>query len=127
MRVAFRYKPGSQVRLNGHGSIACFVRKCSIDAAGEITVEVMDSQGCPILNAKNGTCHKESDLAPAGDTPPPDEPIFVLRGQDVLAAETVRFWEHLARDSGQVNEGKLAGALAIAEQMDAWPTHRLPD
>lgn len=127
MRVAFRYKPGTQVRVGGHGSIAGFVRKCSIDAAGEITVEVTDAQGCPLLNAKNGVCHKESDLAPAGDAPAADEPIFVLRARDVLAAETVRFWEHLARDSGQVAEGKCAGALAIAEQMDAWPTHRLPD
>lgn len=57
---------------------------------------------------------------------PADEPVFLLRGQDVNAAEVVRFWAHLAQESG-ADEATVASALAQAEAMDAWPVKKTPD
>ena len=37
---------------------------------------------------------------------PDDEPVFILRGQDLLALETVRHWMILARRAG-VNAEKM--------------------
>lgn len=55
----------------------------------------------------------------------PAEPFFVLVAHDQLAAECVRKWA--ARAEGRkVRPEKVSGARAIADAMDAWPTHRLP-
>ena len=54
-----------------------------------------------------------------------DEPIFVLRAQDMLAAETVRHWVQLARENG-VSVDKLNEACVCAEKMDAWPNRKFP-
>jgi hypothetical protein len=57
---------------------------------------------------------------------PADEPVFVLRGQDVLAATTVEFWAHGAANL-DVKPEKIDGARACAQQMADWPTRKLPD
>lgn len=47
-----------------------------------------------------------------------DEPVFVLRAKDVLAAQTVRLWATMAQDK---HEGsKIAEALSLANEMEAW-------
>ena len=56
----------------------------------------------------------------------PDEPIFVLRAQDELAASLVRLWAGRARAAGAPAE-KVDEAYACADAMDAWPTHKVPD
>lgn len=56
----------------------------------------------------------------------PDEPIFVLRAQDSLAANIVRAWADRASANGCRAE-KVEEALAIADAMDAWPVHKMPD
>jgi hypothetical protein len=57
---------------------------------------------------------------------PADEPVFVLRAQDVLAPRTVEFWAEGAEQAG-VRSGKVAGARECAVDMAAWPTRKQPD
>jgi hypothetical protein len=56
---------------------------------------------------------------------PRDEPVFLLRGQDALAANTVRWWAEKARAIGAVQTADIA--LAQAMKMDRWPTKKTPD
>lgn len=56
----------------------------------------------------------------------PGEPIFILRGQDQIAAEVIRFWARRATQEG-VDAAKVADALDDAKAFDAWPTKKLPD
>lgn len=55
-----------------------------------------------------------------------NEPIFVLRAQDKLAATVVRDWCDRAHNAG-VNREKIMEARAIADLMDAWPNRKKPD
>lgn len=54
----------------------------------------------------------------------PDEPIFVLRARDPLAATTVRAWAEAAKGSRlqrPVHEAeKIQAALMCADTMDNW-------
>lgn len=54
------------------------------------------------------------------------EPIFILRAQDQFAAQLVRMWADLAEQAGCGPE-KLEDARAIAQQMDEWSYHKIPD
>lgn len=78
-------------------------------------------------------------LFPTGDAPAPytkrastcylkaddAEPIFVLRGQDLLAPAHVRDWAEHAELRG-VDPEKVADARACAAAMEAWPTRKVP-
>jgi hypothetical protein len=55
----------------------------------------------------------------------PDEPVFVLRGADVLAAKTVEYWAYLAHLNG-ADEVTVAGALKIARAMRDWKRKIVP-
>lgn len=70
------------------------------------------------------------DLASKGEGPlgkcDPDEPVFILRAQDSLAAEAVDRWAIRAR-AMDVGNHKVQGALAIAEEMRDWHTRKIPD
>lgn len=68
------------------------------------------------------TKHDSKCLINAGD----DEPIFVLRAQDVLAPLMVRTWAELARERG-TPEAKVQAALDTAKQMQEWHTRKVPD
>lgn len=57
---------------------------------------------------------------------PDDEPIFILRAQDALAAEMVERWAIHAR-AASVDHDKVMGAFAIAEEMLHWPKRKMPD
>lgn len=55
-----------------------------------------------------------------------DEPVFLLRAQDVSAAETLRFWaDENIRNGGDREASKLAQKQADA--MDAWPCKKPAD
>lgn len=54
------------------------------------------------------------------------EPIFILRGRDVLAPAAVFAWAHSAERHG-VGLKKLAGAWNAAGKMLTWPLRRMPD
>jgi hypothetical protein len=57
---------------------------------------------------------------------PDDEPVFLLRGQDQVAAETVRFWADRNDEAGGDPElSRLAREHADA--MDRWPTKKPAD
>ena len=56
----------------------------------------------------------------------PDEPIFILRGRDILAANTVLLWAQLAEVNG-VREQKVCDALKVAAAMREWTPTRFPD
>ena len=68
------------------------------------------------------TKHNSVSLTKAKD----DEPIFVLRAQDRLAADAVRHWADRAEQSGST-PAKVAEAREIADAMDRWPSRKLPD
>jgi hypothetical protein len=55
----------------------------------------------------------------------PDEPVFVLRGADVLAAKTVEYWAYLAQLNGS-DEVTVKGALKIARAMREWKRKMVP-
>jgi hypothetical protein len=55
-----------------------------------------------------------------------NEPIFVLRAQDRLAAAAVRFWADEAEKAGS-SVAKIAEAREVAAAMEQWPTRKLPD
>jgi hypothetical protein len=55
----------------------------------------------------------------------PDEPVFVLRGADVLAAKTVEYWAYLAHLNGS-DDITVAGALKIARTMRDWTRKLIP-
>lgn len=49
----------------------------------------------------------------------PEEPVFVLRAHDPVAASTIRTWvEQRVQRTGWRNE--YDDALAVADAMDAW-------
>lgn len=55
-----------------------------------------------------------------------DEPVFILRAQDSLAADLVERWAIGARAAGCPND-KVQEAMALAEDMRRWPTRKNPD
>lgn len=73
---------------------------------------------------------REREAAARGEGPlgkaAHDEPVFILRAQDMLASGLVDQWATLARQSGvpmdKVNEARL-----LAKQMRAWPNRKIPD
>ena len=56
----------------------------------------------------------------------PDEPYFVLRGQDLLAPQLVRAWAVIARGYGCPIE-KTNDALRCATRMENWPIRKAPE
>lgn len=62
---------------------------------------------------------------PAGIIPD-DEPVFLLRGQDKIAAETVRFYAQRTIDHG--GDPVIArAAFDQAKRMEKWPKKKLAD
>lgn len=60
---------------------------------------------------------------------PDDEPVFLLRGQDLAAPEAVRYWAELAHRLGAPLEF-VTRALDQADNMDRWAEERrgkIPD
>ena len=57
---------------------------------------------------------------------PEDEPVFLLRAQDHIAAKVVRYWAGLnASKGGDRNLSDLA--LQLADRMDKWPEKKPAD
>jgi hypothetical protein len=73
---------------------------------------------------REATARGEGPLAKAH----PDEPVFLLRGQDCHAADLVEKWAIWASvNDASVAGGKVAEAREIAEAMRRWPIHKQPD
>ena len=56
----------------------------------------------------------------------PDEPLFILRAQDALAAQAVRYWAFLAQANGTPIP-KVEEALRNADKMELWLGKKIPD
>lgn len=54
----------------------------------------------------------------------PDEPVFVLRAKDPLAAQTVRLWAQM--NSHEHEHEKAMMAMKEAEEMEMWRKKNLP-
>lgn len=60
---------------------------------------------------------------------PEDEPVFLLRGKDVCAPATVRFWANKAREEG-ANWNIVDAAMSQADKMEKWQEEKekqIPD
>lgn len=57
---------------------------------------------------------------------PVDEPVFLIRGQDVVGGDAVRAWCDLARKEG-ASPDILHVARTLADRMDEWPKKKIPD
>lgn len=55
-----------------------------------------------------------------------DEPVFVLRAQDLLAPQLVRLWAERADLHGCGPE-KVEEAYKLADAMERWPNRKFPD
>jgi len=64
----------------------------------------------------------EGALGKAAD----NEPVFVLRAQDKLAAPLVDLWATLAEEQGCPAD-KVGEARTLSAQMRAWPNRKYPD
>jgi len=56
----------------------------------------------------------------------PDEPFFVLRAQDALAADLVEQWAIRAKAAG-CHIDKVNEAFSVVEDMRDWPNQKAPD
>jgi hypothetical protein len=54
------------------------------------------------------------------------EPVFLLRAQDLLAANCVRTWADL-NDANKGDPLLSAAAREQARKMEAWHPHKMPD
>ncbi len=54
---------------------------------------------------------------------PPDEPLFLLRGQDRLASATVGFYFDLVHDEGL----SAKGIAEVIQAMAQWQPRKMPD
>lgn len=57
---------------------------------------------------------------------PPDEPLFVLRARDRLAAGCVRAWISACDKIGGVPTPKTTEVAMLANAMDDWPVKQTP-
>lgn len=57
---------------------------------------------------------------------PEEEPVFLLRGQDMLASQAVRAWA-IQAERNHLDETMVRSAYEIADAMDAWPVKKMPD
>lgn len=56
---------------------------------------------------------------------PASEPVFLLRGQDRLAAQAVRYYAKLRERAGDSKGAKEC--RKAAQMMSDWPVKKLPD
>jgi hypothetical protein len=54
----------------------------------------------------------------------PDEPIFVLRAKDPLAAQTIRLWAEMAGTTHE--DDKVTEAYQVAQAFDDWRCKNVP-
>ncbi len=56
---------------------------------------------------------------------PVNEPIFIVRAQDIYSHATVREWMAFAKNTAP--HAKLIEAFKTSEAMLAWPNQKIPD
>jgi len=77
-----------------------------------------------------GLASEEIAAANRGEGPlgkaAPDEPVFILRAQDMFSCGLVEAWACAAEQRG-VDAVKVKEARQLAVKMRAWPKRRIPD
>lgn len=58
---------------------------------------------------------------------PFDEPVFLVRGQDILGASTARFWADEAELTQKVDPEMISLVRGLADEMEDWPKKKVPD
>lgn len=91
-------------------------------AAAALAREVLgiDNAGTHVAGLVPITTNGTTRLIPA------DEPVFLIRGQDVVGAMAVRHWAMLANGHGASKEITRI-ACEHADRMDAWPKKKTAD
>lgn len=82
----------------------------------------MDDEKPVVMTVRDAVTH----LRGVRDAGKADEPVFILRGQDILAAEIIMAWVAIALARG-VAQAKVNGAAMAANEFYRWPTRKLPD
>jgi len=57
---------------------------------------------------------------------PFNEPVFLIRGQDKVGAEVVRFWAKRAKEEG-ADPALIRKVLRHATKMEKWPKKKVAD
>lgn len=58
---------------------------------------------------------------------PAEEPVFLLRGQDRFAAQTLRHYANSLQYAEGADPEMIRLTREQADRMDAWPKHKTPD
>ena len=58
---------------------------------------------------------------------PKDEPVFLLRAQDITAAQVVRMWARIQRNNPHADLNIILRAERQADLMDGWPKKKWAD
>lgn len=78
-----------------------------------------------------GTAKTEIEKAKRGEgclgKAHPDEPVFILRAQDLHAPYAVRHWIEAAAVMLGYDHPKVQEAMQLASDMEKWPRRKLPD
>lgn len=57
---------------------------------------------------------------------PINEPVFLIRGQDLVGAEVVRFWAQRTKEKGG-DSRLIRKVLRHAKKMEDWPRKKVAD
>lgn len=57
---------------------------------------------------------------------PTEEPVFLIRGQDIVGGAAVRAWAQLAEKAG-ASPDIIRVAIEHSYRMDTWPVKKIPD
>jgi hypothetical protein len=82
-----------------------------------------------VLGIEESGLGLDKQMIAAGDRTsmvPFDEPVFLIRGQDIVGGEAVRAWADLAEKAG-ASADILRAARDHAARMDAWRPKKVPD
>jgi hypothetical protein len=82
-----------------------------------------------VLGIEESGLGLDKQIIAAGDRTsmvPFDEPVFLIRGQDVVGGEAVRAWADLAEKAG-ASADIIKAARDHAARMDAWQPKKVPD
>lgn len=116
-RVAIEYmiSTGDDVEYWGH-ELEVFDRTFGLLTQPPSPVIVTRAQALAAALRGEGCLGKAAD----------DEPVYILRAQDVHAADLVEK-EVIWMGAGNTPEGKIENARVVMEAMREWPIHKQPD
>lgn len=77
------------------------------------------------MAAEGGKDTKYGTVTTSGKIIPTDEPVFLLRAQDILAPAVVRYYAALRASIGDHEAAKEI--MRIADSMERWSRRKYPD